>query len=87
MKILARQAGATSISLGPEFLVLRAGPGGLYDRLSLYRDYGVEARISTNVLRIRRALLPTPWMPAIEKILSDMIRLKTETATREPVTA
>ena len=66
---------------------MRTGTGGIYDRLSLYRDYGVEAKISTNVLRIRRPVLPEEWLPAIEKILADMVQIRAGVTTREPVTA
>lgn len=76
MKLLAEQAHVTSISLNQEVLVLRTGPSGLYDRVSLYRRYGIDAKISTNVLRIPRRVLPSEWMGTLEEILTDMIRLR-----------
>jgi transcription-repair coupling factor (superfamily II helicase) len=87
LKLLAQQAKVTSISLGPEVLVVRAAASALYDRVSLYKRYGMEAKVSTNVLRIPRRVLPEEWMPAIEEILTDMIRLRSSIAKPEPVRA
>jgi transcription-repair coupling factor (superfamily II helicase) len=76
LKLKAREACVTSISLGADALVLRAGPAALYDRVSLYKKYGSEARISTNVLRLSRHKLGLDWLAALEEILDDMIRLR-----------
>ncbi len=76
IKLLAMAAGITAVSLGADHLVIRSGPTPLYDRVALYRRYGMEARISTNVLRIPRSLLGSEWLTAVREILSDMIRLR-----------
>jgi transcription-repair coupling factor (superfamily II helicase) len=76
LKLLAREAQVTAVSLGPDVLMLRSGPASLFDRVSLYKTYGTDARISTNVLRVPRHRLGLDWLPAIEGILEDMVRLR-----------
>jgi transcription-repair coupling factor (superfamily II helicase) len=76
LKLLAREARVSSVSLSGDQLILRAEPGAVYDRVSLYRRYQMEAKISTNVLRIARNLLEPDWVERVEEILRDMIRLR-----------
>lgn len=76
IKLLAKAARLTSLALNADHLILRADPSGLYDRVSLYRKYGTEARISTNVLRIPRHLVGVDWLSEIADILSDMASLR-----------
>jgi transcription-repair coupling factor (superfamily II helicase) len=85
IKLLAMAARLTSVSLGPEYLILRADASALYDRVSLYRRYGMEARISTNVLRIPRSVVGAEWVREIEDILQDMIGLRESVAKPETV--
>jgi transcription-repair coupling factor (superfamily II helicase) len=87
IKLMARAAGISSLSLSGEALILRAEPNALYDRIALYRTYGSEARISTNVLRISRHAVPADWVPAVEKILEDMVSLKRSLAERQAAPA
>lgn len=76
IKLLAVSAGVTSVSLGNEALTFRSGPTALYDRVALYKKYGMEARVSTNVLRVPRHLLGSSWLDHVREILSDMVRLR-----------
>ena len=76
LKLLARSARVVSIVVNAETLIIRAEPAALYDRVSLYRAYGTEARISTNVLRIPRRALGTDWIDVVRSVLEDMIRLR-----------
>jgi len=76
IKLLAGAAHVIMVSLAGDTLTLRTGPRGLYDRVSLYRDYAAEAKIATNVLRIPRRRLPEDWIATIIGILEDMIRLR-----------
>jgi len=87
IKLLAATAHVTLVSLSGDFLTLRVDPLGLYDRVSLYRRYGSDAKISTNVLRIPRRLLPQDWVAAIAETLEEMIRLRQAIKRPEPVEA
>lgn len=87
IKLAARAARVTSISLGSEQLVIRAETSVPFDRVSLYRRYGSEARISTNVLRIPRHLIGAEWLGAVEGILADMARLRAAIMHPQPVEA
>lgn len=77
LKILAGAAKVHSIALDGETLSLRLETGGLYDRVTLYRKYGAEARISNALLRIPRRLLAGDGIVDIEEILRDMAALRT----------
>lgn len=87
IKLLAGRARVSSISLGPEQLLIRGEPSVVYDRLSLHRRFGTEARISTTVLRIPRSALATDWMAQIRAVLEDMVRLRESIAQRQTVSA
>jgi transcription-repair coupling factor (superfamily II helicase) len=87
IKLAARAAGVTSLSVNTEQLIVRAKPGALYDRVSLYHRYGMEARISTNVLRIQRSALGSEWIGAVRQILDDMIALRESLAKPQAVEA
>lgn len=87
VKILAVQALVTSVSLGPDYLVFRTDPGGVYDRIGLHRRYGMDAKISTNVLRIPRSALSADWMKDVRGILEDMGNLRRVLAAKQPATA
>jgi transcription-repair coupling factor (superfamily II helicase) len=77
LKILAGTAKVHSIALDGETLTLRLDTGGLYDRVSLYRKYGAEARISNALLRIPRRLLVSEGIGDIEEILQSIATLRT----------
>lgn len=86
LKILATSAKVHSIALDHETLSLRLETGGLYDRVSLYRKFGAEARISNALLRIPRRLLADDGITDIEAILDTMTELRSSLhpAAREP---
>jgi transcription-repair coupling factor (superfamily II helicase) len=77
LKILATAAKVHSVALDLETLSLRLETGGLYDRVSLYRKFGAEARVSNALLRIPQRLLTPDGITDIEEILSDMANLRT----------
>lgn len=87
VKLAAQRAHVTSVSLSPEILHIRAEPNGLYDRVALYRAYGSEARINTNVLRIPRPNLGDDWLSAIQTILTNMAELRASLRQPQPVEA
>jgi len=72
LKLKAKAARVQSISMDRDQVSLRAEAGALYDRVSLYRSYGTDARISNALLRIPRYRLGDAWLEALERILSDM---------------
>jgi transcription-repair coupling factor (superfamily II helicase) len=75
LKLTAQAAGVTSLSLGADFLTVRSDASALFDRVSLYRRFGTEAKISTNVLRIARVKVDD-WYAAVVEILEDMAGLR-----------
>jgi transcription-repair coupling factor (superfamily II helicase) len=87
LKLLAREARVTSVSLGADALVVRGAESAVYDRVSLYQKYATEARISTNVLRLSRHKVGLNWLPALEEILTDMIRLRQQVRETQTVGA
>jgi transcription-repair coupling factor (superfamily II helicase) len=87
LKLKARDARVASISLDRESLALRAQPGAVYDRVSLYRNYGSEAKISNALLRIPRRSLEEDWMHAVNEVLDCMLVLQDSLAKPEPVPA
>ena len=76
LKLQAKAARVQSISMDREQVSLRAEAGALYDRVSLYRAYGTDARISNALLRIPRYRLGDAWLDALEHILSDMAAVR-----------
>ena len=84
IKLLAMEARVNTVSLTQEALVLRAEGSGVYDRISLYRTYGSEAKISTNVLRIPRRLLGDQWIEQVTTVLEDMVGLRLSLRAPEP---
>lgn len=85
VKLLGRQARVTSISVNRDWLTIRAEPTAMYDRVSLLKRYGNEARISTNVLRIPRSVVAEDWLGDVEQILRDMVALR-DAVTRKTAT-
>jgi hypothetical protein len=57
----------------------------LYDRVSLYRRYGTDAKISNALLKVPVRRLGTDWMEAINDILDQMLALQDTLAQPEPV--
>ncbi|MGH2447393.1 MAG: TRCF domain-containing protein, partial [Chloroflexota bacterium] len=76
LKLMASKARINSISLSSDFLVIRAEPGAIFDRISLHKRFGNEARISTNVLRLPRRALGVTWFDQLQQMVLDMIRLR-----------
>lgn len=87
IKLAARAAKVTLLALSAEELVMRLGPGGLYDRVSLYRSFGMDAKISTNVLRIPRRRIGNDWLEVVRNVLADMVNLRSSLSRPEPVEA
>jgi transcription-repair coupling factor (superfamily II helicase) len=87
VKLAAADAHVNTVRLSSEALVMKVDPTGLFDRVSLYRRYGSDARIYSNMLRLPRARLGPDWLAEIRQILDDMIDLRRtleQRATAEP---
>ena len=87
IKLLAASARVSSVSLRQDALIIRAESSGIFDRVSLYRAYGMEAKVSTNVLRVPSRVLPADWIGVIRAILSDMVKLRETIQQAQPVGA
>ena len=85
LKLKARDARISSITLDREALTVRSQPGAIYDRVSLYRTYGTDAKISNALLRIPRRRLKEDWMSAISEMLDCTLALQDTLAKPEPV--
>jgi transcription-repair coupling factor (superfamily II helicase) len=85
LKLLARAARVISISLDREFLTIRTQAGALYDRVSLYRRYGLDAKISNALLKIPRSRIGENWEEALKTILQETATLQGTLAERQAV--
>jgi transcription-repair coupling factor (superfamily II helicase) len=85
LKLKARDAKVSSVSLDREALTIRTQPGALYDRISLYREYGTDAKISNALLKVPVRRLGKDWMEAIDEILDQMLALQETPAQPEAV--
>ena len=75
------------MSVGRDYLTVRGEPSAIFDRVSLYKTYGSEAGISTNVLRIPRQFLDHDWLRAVNDILGNMTALRESLKTRQATPA
>ncbi|HZU12063.1 MAG TPA: transcription-repair coupling factor [Chloroflexota bacterium] len=89
IKLLAIAAKVNTVTLNGDLLLVKTEPSGLFDRVSLYRAYGMDARIQNNALRIPRSRLGPDWVGEIQRILSDMAALRSTITAgpREPAAA
>jgi transcription-repair coupling factor (superfamily II helicase) len=85
-KLLAVEARANTVRLDRETLVIKTEPSGIFDRVSLYRKYGGDARIANNMLRLPRRLLGSEPVAAVREILSDMASLRASFGQKKAVT-
>lgn len=87
VKLTAAEAHVVMLSLSEDHLVVRGSRTALFDRVSLYKRYGTDAKVSTNVLRIPRHRLGQDWMGEILLILTQMQALRASIAERAMVGA
>lgn len=87
IKLLAEQARIVSILMRGDTLSIRGQRRTLYDRVGLYKRFGMAARIDETLLRIDVPALGPDWLGAIEEILKDTIaiRERQEAAVAAPV--
>jgi len=101
VKALATEARLAGLSLDETTLTVRGSEDTIFDRISLYRRFGSEARISTSsaagavrgpILRIPRKRLDdrareTGWRAALLAVLVETVAASTPTGTAERVVA
>jgi transcription-repair coupling factor (superfamily II helicase) len=85
LKLMARRARVNSVTLDRESLTIRAQPGVMFDRVSLYRKYATDAKISNALLKIPRHRLGNDWIDSLQEILRGMAELHEGLAKREAV--
>ncbi|HZT97950.1 MAG TPA: transcription-repair coupling factor [Chloroflexota bacterium] len=76
LKLMAQQARFVSIVLRGELLVIKGQRRIVFDRVGLYRRFGMSARIDDNTLRIQRDALSDGWLGDLHSILLDTIALR-----------
>jgi transcription-repair coupling factor (superfamily II helicase) len=76
VKFLAERAHITSVILRGEALLVKGERRILFDRVNLYKQFGMKAHVSENILRIPRTLLDEDWLQSLTKVLEDTIALR-----------
>ncbi|HZT95574.1 MAG TPA: TRCF domain-containing protein, partial [Chloroflexota bacterium] len=76
LKLMAQQVGFISIVLRGELLVIKGERRIVFDRVGLYRRFGMSARIDENTLRIQRSSLSEDWLADLRAILTDTLALR-----------
>ncbi len=76
LKLLAESAQFLSIVLRGEMLVIKGERRILFDRVGLYRRFGMSARIDDNTLRVQRSALSDDWLADLYGILEDTVALR-----------
>jgi len=87
VKFMAEKAGIAMVSLRGDRLTIRGAGRILYDRVALYRRFGMEAKIEESTVRIYATALGPDWLQAIRDVLEDTAALRERqvTATAEAV--
>ncbi len=73
VKVLATQAGLAGVALDGQTLTVRAREGTVFDRIGLYRRFGMEAKVIQGVLRVPRARLGQDWPGVLLAVLQETV--------------
>ena len=73
VKVLAARAGLAGVALDETLLTLRGRDDTLFDRLALYRRFGMDARVVRGVLRVPRSRLGDDWQEVLLALLEETI--------------
>jgi transcription-repair coupling factor (superfamily II helicase) len=73
VKALATQAGLSGVALDGQMLTMRAREGTVFDRIGLYRRFGMEAKVIQGVLWVPRGRLGQDWPEALLAILQETV--------------
>jgi transcription-repair coupling factor (superfamily II helicase) len=71
VKVLAARAGLAGVALDETLLTLRGRDDTLFDRLALYRRFGMDARVVRGVLRVPRSRLGADWQEVLLALLEE----------------
>jgi transcription-repair coupling factor (superfamily II helicase) len=77
VKVLAARAGLAAVALDETLLTLRGRDDTLFDRLALYRRFGMDARVVRGVLRVPRSRLGADWQEVLLALLEETIAANT----------
>ncbi|HKO25664.1 MAG TPA: transcription-repair coupling factor, partial [Chloroflexota bacterium] len=77
VKVLAARAGLAAVALDETLLTLRGRDETLFDRLALYRRFGMDARVVRGVLRVPRSRLGADWQEVLLTLLEETIAANT----------
>src|SRR2546430_6047189 len=81
VKVLAARAGLAGVALDETQLTLRGRDDTLFDRLALYRRFGMDARVVRGVLRVPRSRLGDDWQEILLTLLEETIAANTPART------
>jgi transcription-repair coupling factor (superfamily II helicase) len=76
VKFLAERAHITTVILRGEALIIKGERRILFDRVNLYKQFGMKAHISDNVLRVPRTVIGEDWLESLITVLQDTIDLR-----------
>ena len=76
VKFLAEQAHITAVILRGDALVIKGERRILFDRVNLYKQFGMKAHVTENVLRIPKSEIGDDWLERLTQVLRDTIALR-----------
>ena len=87
IKLLAERAQVSTVVLRGDRLTVKGAQRILFDRVALYKRFGMTSRIDDNILRVDASALEPDWLHAIRDILVDTAALRErQTAAMAPAT-
>ncbi len=87
IKLKADSAGLTSIQLDEQTLTIKGRPEVVYERMALYRRFGMAARINGTTLRVPRELLGQDWLARVEEIVDEVLDFNVQRSAPPPLMA
>jgi transcription-repair coupling factor (superfamily II helicase) len=73
VKALATRAGLAGVALDDVTLTLRGRDDTIFDRIALYRRFGMDAKIVRGVLRVPRRRLDDDWQGVLLALLEETV--------------
>jgi len=72
LKLKAERSNITHVTLDDNFLILKGRSDVVYERMALYKRFGMAARITGATLRVPRNLLGADWARIVEEVLDEV---------------
>jgi len=72
-KVLATGANLLGVALDDTTLTLRGGEDAIFDRVALYRRFGMDAKVVRGVLRVPRRALGDDWRGMLLAVLEETV--------------